>query len=205
MKKMDLSKYIRYLIDNDEIHFDPEWFDSIELDSDEKEYLGGIKEKRIIELDKALKRTTKVKECLDEPLKAQTLHQFFEYFIEWNNLSIDQMCQRLSVNRKHLNVLSDIKNRITTIPVGVMKSIINFMTLSFDDALLLIKGSYKLTALQPYYGEQLSRYHKGESDDKGSSIKNAGHELLLKSSKANAISSDELNDYLDKLKREFEK
>ncbi|RMF59885.1 MAG: hypothetical protein D6748_05355, partial [Calditrichaeota bacterium] len=95
-----LNDYIRKLIERGELELKDEWFRRIELDPEEKEYLEGIKNKRLRELHKALEKSQKIKECIEEPLKAQTFHQFFEYFKEWNDLTDEQICQEISIDFK---------------------------------------------------------------------------------------------------------
>ena len=201
----NLDDYIRYLIETGEIELKDDWFKRVQLEPEEKEYLDQIKSQRVIELHRTLEKSQKIKECIAEPLKAQTFHQFFEYFKEWNDLTDEQIRQEISVDFKSLNMLSDIKNKITSIPVATMKKLIGFMKLSLNDAFELIKASYTLASLPLQYGQQLSRYHHKESGDKGSSVRDAVNELLLKSSKAKSIQLNELEEYLARLKNEFKK
>jgi hypothetical protein len=204
MKNINLNKYIQRLIETEEIELNPEWFETLELKIDEKQYLQQTEEKRLSELQKVLKKTTWIKQCLKEPIKALNFHQYFKCYREWNDITIEQISQKLSENKQTISLLLDINQKITCLPVKVMKKLIEMMKISLKDAEKLIESSYKLATLKPQYRLQLSRYHTKDSGEKGRSIKNAIDELTLKSWKAKTINTEELDRYLDKLRQEFE-
>jgi hypothetical protein len=204
MTTKKLNEYLKKLIENGEIEFNMDILDSVELTSEEQEYLDQTDEKRLNTLKKSFNRVNRLKVSMENPQKTQHFHQFYQYFREWNNLSEVELSKILSVNQKTLEILNDVNKKITEFPVKILIKLIKFMEVKSNDIIELIKASFKLAIMQPKYGQQLSRYHDKESADKGDSIKNAMNELLLKSKQVNQIDYSELEDYISELERGLE-
>ena len=195
----DLAKF---LVDQN-VEIKSAWLDHIELNEDEALHLESVKNQRVAELSRALVKKTKLKELIEQPLKAQNFHLFFQYFKEWQNLNNSQICNDLSIESKYLDILVEVKNNIVQVPTQVMTKLIKFMSLSLSDAVTLIENSFKLAVMKPNYGQHLSRSHDKDAQSKSSSVNRAVNELLLKSNQAKDVDTNEFTKYAEALRQEF--
>lgn len=204
MKTQNIKDYINKLIGNDIIKIDMEFIDHIKLSPDEEKYLENTEEQRITRLKTAFDKNLILKECINDPKKAQNFHQYFRYYLEWYDLSTDDIGKLLKLKSKDLLFFYNVKNKITDFPVIDLVKIVKALKLNISDAIELIRNSFTLSSMKPNYGHALSRYHENESTDKGISLKNAMNELLMKSRQAKNIQFDEIESYLENFKRMFD-
>ena len=175
----------------------------MKLNPEEKQYLDYTEEQRYDNLKRAFEKTQLLKECMDNPKKAQNFHQFFLYYLEWYDTSFEEMSRKLNMKSKELMFFLNVKNKITDFPVDALVNLVKVFKLKLSDTVELLRNSFKLSQMQPDYGHALSRYHPRESTDKGSSMRKALNELLLKSRQAQSIQSEELESYLESFIKKF--
>ena len=203
MKRKKINIYIDELINKNLIKLYLEMLDDIKLNPEEEQFLKTTEEQRYDNLKRAFKKTQLLKECMDNPQKAQNFHQFFLYFLEWYDTSLEEMSRILKIKSKELMFFYNVKNKVTDFPVDDLTKLIKFLKINLNDTIELLRNSYTLSQMKPDYGAALSRYHSSESTDKGTSMKKALNELLLKSKQADNIQSKEFELYIDDFKRKF--
>ncbi len=203
MQRKPINQYIEELIDKNYFNADFECLENIKLEAVEEKYLKNTEEHLLIKLKREFEKTQTIKKCIENPQKAQSFHQFFIYYLEWQELGIKKLSKFLSLNIKDLQFFNDIKNKIVDYPIDVLIKLAKHMNISVNDTIELVRGSYSLAQMKPIYGAALARYHENESTDKGISIKKSLNELLLKSKKADEIQTEEIDLYIDNLKRKF--